>query len=119
MNEKQLEDFLKIGWTIFVAGLASGLAMAISFRFGISPDELGVRIYVLNFLCNWAEGFVSDTTIVNSCHTWVDRFNFMTILVAILYAIAVAAKLGNVILGLVLYCLGTLVGFVFFGVLLQ
>ena len=93
--------------SIFFAGLIAGLAFAISMHTGISPDEGGISLYVLEKVCVMSE----DDVLVIDCGMLSTFIGVVLFLVGVVVAIVQISRASSWIVGLVVYGTGSIVGF--------
>ena len=94
--------------SIFTAGVIAGMITGVGIKIGIEPDDLSVRLYVLEQLCE----IQNDDSLKKSCPLIPIFGGILSVVLAIVSAITEANRIQSWKAGLIIYGIGWILGMV-------
>jgi hypothetical protein len=106
-------SWLSVVIGVAVAGFVAGMITGIGLKMGVEPDEAGISTFVLKSFCEAMKDVDSSGRIQYNCTIMIIGMAILSIFLAIVSALANAALVGDWRIGLVIYGVGWIIGFLY------
>lgn len=107
-KNKSGKNDMPVWLSIIFVGFVAGLLFAVGLETGISPDEGGISVLVVETMCT----AMPDGTSFN-CGSFIFLMVVLSIILGIAAIFEEANRMNNWIVGLVLYGIGWIVGLIY------
>jgi len=99
--------------SIIVAGFIAGMIFAIGLNTGISPDEGGVSVFILESVCEVVEESEDGGAAAFNCGIIIPLFFLVTVILGVVAIAAEASQMQDWRFGLALYVTGWISGLLY------